>query len=78
MVQLHTMISVCNTSAWSMLQYGSEAWTVCKRYESRIPQQKWNLRRRVGYTRLAYETDLDIMKELNTQPLMEFIEELQV
>jgi hypothetical protein len=58
-----------------VLSYGSEALTVCKRNESRIrTAEVASIRRTKGYTRLNYEKNLDIIMKLNTQPVMEFID----
>jgi hypothetical protein len=56
-----------------MLIYGSEAWTVCKRDESRIRAAEMKFMRTAGYIRLDYEKALDQMKESNTRPITGFI-----
>jgi hypothetical protein len=57
-----------------MLTYRSEAWTVCKQHKSRITVAEIKFMRIAGYAHLDYERNSDILKELNTQPTMEFIE----
>jgi len=57
-----------------MLTYGSEAWTVCKRDERRIRAADMKyMRRAAGCTRLDYRKNLDTMKELSMQTVVEFI-----
>jgi hypothetical protein len=58
-----------------MLTYSTEAWTVCKRDESRITSVDMEfMRGTIDYTGLDYEKNLYAMRELNTQPVMEFID----
>jgi hypothetical protein len=55
-----------------MLTYGSEAWTVCKQDRRTITAAEMEfMRRAAGYTHLDYKRNLDIMKESNTQAIME-------
>jgi hypothetical protein len=55
-------ITVYKTGAMHV-DYGSETWTVCTWAEGRIPM--------AGCTNLGYKRNLDLMKKLNTQPVME-------
>jgi hypothetical protein len=58
-----------------MLTYGSEALNECKRDESTvIGLQIKYVRRKANCTGLDYKRYLDIMKEFNTQIIMEFME----
>jgi len=57
------------------LTYDSKAWIVCIQGESRTMAAEMKFMRRMAdYTRFDYKNNLDIMKELNTQPIAEFIE----
>jgi len=50
------------------LNYDSEAWTICKQDKSRIKAVELKFMRRTGgCTRLGYEQNFDVMKELNVQ-----------
>jgi hypothetical protein len=53
---------------------GIPALDVCKRDKRRITATEKKNTRTAGYNHLDYKRNLD-MKELNTQPIMEFIED---
>jgi hypothetical protein len=58
-----------------MLTYGSEAWTICKGDERRITAAEMKfIRTTTDYTHFNFESNSDIMKELDTQLIMEFIQ----
>jgi hypothetical protein len=57
------------------LTYDSEAWSTCKREENRITAAEMKfIRRTARCIGLGYKNNLDMMKELDTQLIMEFIE----
>jgi hypothetical protein len=56
----------------SVLTCCSEAWTVCKGDESRIATAEMQLRRTTEYSYLICRSNLCIVKELNTQPGIEY------
>jgi hypothetical protein len=61
--------------AKSVQTYSSEAWTICKRGESRITGAKMKfMRQTAGYTCMGHRRNTVIMKELNTELVMNFIQ----
>jgi hypothetical protein len=62
-----------------MLTYGSKACVICKQDESRItaPEMKFVMTM-AGYIPFNYKNNLHMMKELCTQPIMEFNGNLQI
>jgi hypothetical protein len=74
LVQKHTRIRVYKILARSVLTSGSEAWMISKREESRITAAEMKfLRQTAGYTHMDHRRNTDIMKELNTEQIMNFI-----
>jgi hypothetical protein len=73
LVQKNARIILYNTSARTTLTCGSDAWSVCKQDESGIIATEMKFMIAAGYTPLDYK-NLDIMKELNAQPITEATE----
>jgi hypothetical protein len=74
-IQKHERIRVYRIAARCVLTFGSEAWTVWKTEESRMAAAEMKFMRRMArYSRKDSERNTDIMKELNTEPTMNFIQ----
>jgi hypothetical protein len=53
--------------------YGSEAWTICKREESRVTVAKMKFTMRIeGNTLINHRRNTDITKAPNTESIMNF------
>ena len=75
LVQRHTRIKAYKTLARPVLMYGSEAWTIRQSDQHRITANEMKfLRRTAGYTKLDKKKNIDIMKELKIDPLLEKIQ----
>jgi hypothetical protein len=71
LMQKHTRIRVYKILVRSVLTYGSEAWMIGEREESRITAAEMKfMRQTAGYTHMDHTRNTDIMKELNTEPVM--------
>lgn len=78
LVQKHTRIRLYNTLARPMLSYGSEAWTLRKADKSRITACEMRfMRRTAGYTKWDLKRNCEILKELKTQPVLDYIVQYQ-
>jgi hypothetical protein len=65
--------------AISLLTYGSETWTICKREGSRITAVgKRFIMPTAGYTCMDHKRNTEIMKELNTETIMNFLQTYRV
>ncbi|KAJ4435041.1 hypothetical protein ANN_23614 [Periplaneta americana] len=74
LVQKHIRIRLYNTLARPMLSYGSEAWTLRKADKSRITACEMRfMRRKAGYTKWDLRRNCEILKELKTQPVSDYI-----
>jgi hypothetical protein len=73
LIQKHTRKRVYKTLMRSVLIYGSKAWAICKREESRITAAEMKFMRQiVGYICMDFKRIRDVMKEVNTEPVMNF------
>jgi hypothetical protein len=73
-VQKHTRIRVYKILATSILTYGSDAWTIFKREEGRITAAEMKfMGRKAGYSRINCKRIADTLKDLNTEPVINFI-----
>ncbi|KAJ4437904.1 hypothetical protein ANN_13843 [Periplaneta americana] len=78
LVHKHTRIRLYNTLARPMLSYGSEAWTLRKADKSRITAcEMLFMRRTAGYTEWDLKRNCEILKELKTQPVLDYILQYQ-
>ncbi|KAJ4451211.1 hypothetical protein ANN_02671 [Periplaneta americana] len=74
----HTRIRLYNTLARPMLSYGSEAWTLRKADKCRITAYEMRfMRRTAGYTKWDLKRNCEILKELKTQPVLDYIVQYQ-
>ncbi|KAJ4448252.1 hypothetical protein ANN_10266 [Periplaneta americana] len=74
LVQKHTRIRLYNTLTRPMLSYGSEAWTLRKADKCRITACEMRfMRRTAGYTKWDLKRNCEILKELKTQPVLDYI-----
>ncbi|KAJ4433821.1 hypothetical protein ANN_16133 [Periplaneta americana] len=78
LVQKNTRIHLYNTLARPMLSYGSEAWTLRKADKSRITACEMRfVRRTAGYTKWDLKRNCEILKELKSQPVLDYIVQYQ-
>ncbi|KAJ4440946.1 hypothetical protein ANN_10795 [Periplaneta americana] len=74
-----TRIRLYNTLARPMLSYGSEAWILRKADKSRITACEMRfMRRTAGYAKWDLKRNCEILKELNTQPVLDYIIQYQL
>jgi hypothetical protein len=67
-----TRIKLYNTLTLSVLLYGSETWTIKARDTRRITATEMKyMRRKAGYTRTDYKTNLQIAKELKITTILD-------
>ncbi|KAJ4449078.1 hypothetical protein ANN_00473 [Periplaneta americana] len=70
-VQRHTRIRLYKTLARPVLRYGSEAWTLRKKDESRITANEMKfMRYTAGYMKWDHKRNEDIMEELQLEPVI--------
>jgi len=79
LVQKCTHICLYKTLAWPVLCYGSEAWTIRKGDSSRLTACELKfMRRTAGYMKWDYKKNEDILMELKTESITEYIKYYQV
>ena len=77
MVQQHTRTLLYNTLALPTLCYGSEAWTL-RRMDGQITTSEMRFMSfTAGYTKWNHIRNDVIMKELQVQPVLDFIQKYQ-
>ncbi|KAJ4427656.1 hypothetical protein ANN_25304 [Periplaneta americana] len=77
-VQRHTRIRLYKTLARPVLCYGSEAWTLRKKDESRITANEMKfMRYTAGYTKWDHKCNEDVMAELQLKPVINHIKHYQ-
>jgi len=78
LVQKHTRIRLYKTLARPVLCYGSEAWTLRKKDESRITANEMKfMRYTAGYTKWDHKHNEDVLEELQVEPVIEYIRSYQ-
>ncbi|KAJ4428831.1 hypothetical protein ANN_25824 [Periplaneta americana] len=74
LVQRHTRIRLYKILARSVLCYGSEAWTLRKKDESRITANEMKfMRYTAGYTKWDHKRNEDVMEELQLEPVINHV-----
>ena len=74
LVQKATRVRLYKIMARPILCYGSEAWTLRKRDESRLTACEMRfMRRTAGYTKWDHKKNEDVLQELNISPVLDHI-----
>jgi hypothetical protein len=74
LVQKHTRLKIYKTLARPILAYGCEAWTFRKNDESRITaEEMWFMGHTAGCTKWDHKQNEEIMEELKTEAVLEYI-----
>jgi hypothetical protein len=75
LVQKHTRIQGYKTLARPVLSYGSEAWTIKKKEETRLQASEMKfMRRTADYTLFDHKQSEDILKELQIEPVITHVQ----
>jgi hypothetical protein len=75
-VQRHARLRVCKTLAGPVLTYGSEAWTIRKADERRVTTAEMRfMRQTAGCSLLELQRNEDILKELNIDPIVCYMQQ---
>lgn len=75
LVQKHTRTRIYKTLARPILCFGSEAWTIRNIDSQRLTAAEMRfMRRTAGYTRMDHIKNFDIMKELQIEPITEYLQ----
>ncbi|KAJ4434022.1 hypothetical protein ANN_16341 [Periplaneta americana] len=78
LVQRHIRIRLYKTLARPALCYGSEAWTLRKKDESRITANEMKfIRYTAGYTKWDHKRNEDVMEELQLEPVINHVKHYQ-
>jgi hypothetical protein len=74
--QRHTMLRVYKTLAGPVLAFGSEAWTIRKADDRRLTTDEMRfMRRTAGYSLVEHRMNKYILKELNADPIVCYIQQ---
>ncbi|KAJ4434647.1 hypothetical protein ANN_23211 [Periplaneta americana] len=77
-VQRHTRIRLYKTLVRPVLRYGSEAWILRKKDESRITANEMKfMRYTAGYTKWDHKRNEDVMEELQLEPVINHVKHYQ-
>ncbi|KAJ4448800.1 hypothetical protein ANN_00191, partial [Periplaneta americana] len=75
LVQKHTRTRIYKTLARPILCFGSEAWMIRNIDSQRLTAAEMRfMRRTAGYTRMDHIRNFDIMKGLQIEPIMEYLQ----
>jgi hypothetical protein len=75
LVQKHIQIKVYETLARTILTYGSESWTIRKSDRTRITANEIKFQgRTAGYTKLDIKRNMEILRELKINSLLEHVD----
>lgn len=78
LVQKSTRLRLYKTLARPVLTYGSEAWTIRRKDESRVTSNEMRfMRRTAGYTKWDHKRNEEIMDELGLEPILQHIQHYQ-
>ncbi|KAJ4426951.1 hypothetical protein ANN_26750 [Periplaneta americana] len=78
LVQRHTRIPLYKTLPRPVLCYGSEAWTLREKDESRITANEMKfMRYTAGYTKWNHKCNEDVMEELQQEPVINHVKHYQ-